>query len=432
MKEATIILKSGKCAWGKCFACGWGRLDYGKPNLHKLKKDIDDFFKKLGKIERLKVFTSGSFLDENQFPETIRLYLAKKVKEHGIRDLVIESLPQFINEKTVKPLLKYVKNLYIGIGLEAADNEILKKYQKPFTVEEWIEATKKIHELGAKVRTYIMVNLPWVKDHKKLLKKSFDLARKYSDEIVIINTFPHSKSPLFHMWINGKWKPMDEEEFFSLVKPYMKYKNVEVDFNNFAFEPKFPKELKKPLKGVGKEYLLHPYYDVWQDFFIRFYKKPKDKEFLLFIPCTYTKPYYKSKLHREILNIIPKNVHIVVVSSPGVIPYEYVDRYPFDSYDWEEWKETEEIKKLYIKVTTKRVENYLRKHKYKKYFIFMKPNSETYKSIMKASKKLGIEIIDCLKKETWEKIKDKKNPLLYATKDLEECMKKFIIDKKVK
>ncbi len=422
MKEATLILKSGKCAWGKCFACGWGRLDYGPPNLHKLKKDIDEFFKKNKGIERLKVFTSGSFLDEKQFPEPIRIYLAKKAKEHGVKDLVIESLPQFINEKTVKPLLSYVKNLYIGIGLEVADNDILKKYQKPFTVEEWIETTKKIHELGAKVRTYLMVNLPWVKDHKKCLKKSFEIAKKYSDEIVIINTFPHSKSKLFLLWIQGKWKPMDEEEFMKLVKPYMKYKNVEIDFNNFAFEPKFPKELRKPLKGVGKEYLLHPYYEVWQDYFVRFYKKPEEKDTILFIPCTYTKPYYRSKLHREILKIVPKNVHIVVVSSPGVIPYEYVDKYPFDSYDWEEWKETEEIKKLYIKVTAKRVENYLKKHKYKKYLIFMKPSSETYKSIIKACKKMGIKIEDCLKKETWKKIKDKKNPLLYAIDDLKKCM----------
>jgi radical SAM enzyme (TIGR01210 family) len=431
MKEAVLILQSGKCAWAKCYACGWGRIDYGKPDLHKLKKQVDAFFSKLKDVGRVKIFCSGSFFDDNQFPEGIREYIAKKCKEKNIKELVVESRPEFISEEKIKPLLKYVK-LTVAIGLEAADNKVLEKYQKGFTVEDYINAAQLLKKLGCKVRTYLMVNLPFVKNHKALLKKSFELAKKYSDEIVIINTFPHSKSLLFELWIQGKWKPMDKEEFEELVKPYKKYKNVEFDFNNFAFEPKFPKHMRKLLKGVGKEFLLHPYYEVWQDYICRFYEKPHDKKYALFIPCTYTKPYFKSKLHKEILKIVPKDFHLIVISSPGVIPYEFVNKYPFNAYDWPEWEETEEIKKLYIKVTQKRIENYLKKHKYEKYFVFLKPTSESFIALKKACKKLGIELINCLKPETWEKIKERKNPLLSeeALRDLKECIEKHCGKKK--
>ncbi|HIQ50304.1 MAG TPA: radical SAM protein [Nanoarchaeota archaeon] len=423
MEEKILILQSGKCAWGKCYACGWGKIDYGKPDLHKLKRKIDEFFRKVSNIDRVKIFCSGSFFDENQFPKVIREYIAKKCKEKNVKELVVESRPEFIKEEIIKPLTKYV-NLVVAIGLEAADNKILEKYQKGFYVEDYIKACELLKKLGCKIRTYLMVNLPFVENNEEILEKSFKIAKKYSDEIVIINTFPHSNSQLFNLWIEGKWKPLDKKEFEKLVKPYKKYKNVEFDFNNFAFEPKFPKSMQKPLKGVGKEFLIHPYYEIWQDYICRFYEKPKEKEYALFIPCTYTKPYYKSKLHKEILKIVPKNFHLIVISSPGVIPYEFVDKYPFNAYDWPEWEETEEIKKLYIKVTQKRIENYLKTHKYKKYFAFLKPNSESFIALKKACEKLGIKLKLCVSNETWEKIKERKNPLLSneALKDLKKCI----------
>lgn len=426
MKEKILILQSGKCAWGKCYACGWGKINYGKPDLHKLKRKIDEFFKSIPSgVKRVKIFCSGSFFDNDQFPSVIREYIAKKCKEKNVKELVVESRPEFIEEEKIKPILKHVK-LIVAIGLETADNKVLEKYQKGFYVEDYIKACELLKKFGCKVRTYIMVNLPFVKNQEELLKKSFQIAKKYSDEIVIINTFPHSRSELFELWIKGKWRPLDKEEFEKLVKPYKKYKNVEFDFSNFAFEPKIPKDMQKPLKGVGKEFLLHPYYEIWQDYICRFYEKPKEKKYALFIPCTYTKPYYKSKLHKEILKIVPKDFHLIVISSPGVIPYEFVNKYPFNAYDWPEWEETEEIKKLYIKVTKKRIENYLKKHSYRKYFVFLKPTSESYIALKKACEKLGIKLIDCLRKETWEKIKDRKNPLLSdeALKDLKECIKK--------
>ena len=172
------------------------------------------------------------------------------------------------------------------------------------------------------------------------------------------------------------------------------------------------------------EFFLHPYYEVWQDFIARFYKKPENKKHVLFIPCTYTKPYSKSRLHREIMKRVPDSVHLVVISSPGVVPYEFIKEYPFANYDWEEWKETEEIKKLYIEVTRERIKRYLSRHKYEKYFCFFKYTSESYIALLQACSELGIRIRQCLKRETREEIKDRKNPLLSekALKDLEEVM----------
>jgi len=261
-----------------------------------------------------------------------------------------------------------------------------------------------------------MVGLPFSYN----LKKSVEFAKKYSDEVVLINTFPHSLAPIYELWIKRKWKPFDKKQFEEAVKPF---RGIETDFNNFAFIPKFPKRRQTWIRGATEKQLMHPYFEVWQDYFCRFYERPKEKKYVLFIPCTYTKPYSKSKLHKEILKIVPKCFHIVVISSPGVIPYEFSGKYPFAKYDWPEWEETEEIKKLYIKITAKRIENYLKANKYEKYYCFLKPTSETYTALKIAAKKLKINIKDCVKKETWENVKNNKNPLLFALDDLKNCKK---------
>ncbi|MEM5782825.1 MAG: DUF5591 domain-containing protein [Candidatus Aenigmatarchaeota archaeon] len=435
MKSKTIILTSGKCAWGECFGCGWGRIIGPKPSIRKLKEKIDNIFRDIEKenvkekIEEIKLFTSGSFLDDKQFPKVIRQYFVKKCISNNIKKLIIESRPEFINDENLSDFKGL--DLSVAIGLEIANNEILKLYKKGFTVEDFIKASEIIRKNGFKVRTYLMVGLPFVKDLKEEVKKSVEFAKKYSDTIVLINTFPHSNAPIFDLFISGKWKPLDEKQFNEIVKDYPE---CEKEFNNFSFIPKFHKEKMIKIISAGKEQLIHPYYEVWQDYFQRFYKPPKDKTILLFIPCSYKKPYYLSKLHNAIKSSIKnlknyEKIHLVVISSPGVIPYEFVNYYPFNSYDWPEWEETKEIKELYIKVTTERILKFLKAHieNYEKIICYFKYDSETYQAIKNVESKLNIKIENCLKKETYEKIKNEKNPLSLkiATNDLREYLEKL-------
>jgi len=220
MKEKTIFISSGKCNWAKCLACGWGRIACEKKSVHDLKKFFD---KKLDTdADRIKIFVSGSFLDDNQFPRGIRKYVARKMQG---RELVVESRPEFITDETLSDF-KGVK-LLVAIGLECADDKILKKYNKGFTLYDYTKAADTLHKNNFKVRTYLMIGLPWKIDYNK----SISFTEKYSDEIVLINTFPHYLSPLYQMWLQGKWKPLDKKEFEKIVSNF----KHEKEFNNFSF-----------------------------------------------------------------------------------------------------------------------------------------------------------------------------------------------------
>jgi len=402
--EKTIILKSGKCAWGECLGCGWGRLVGPTPNMHQLKDTVDD---QVTKCDRLKIFASGSFLDDKQFPKTIRRYLARKVEELGIKELIVESRPEFVTDDSLSDFAGV--RLTVAIGLEVADNDSLKKYNKGFTVEDFARAAETLRKNNCGVRTYLMVGLPFIDDQAASLKKSVEFARKYSDSIVLINVFPHSRAPLYRLWIDGRWRPFARPDFEKLVAPYA---DCETEFDNFAFMPRFHEQLL--IRGATEKELTHPFYEVWQDYIVRFYEPPKEKDILFFVPCAFKKPYFRSQLHKAIAAVVRnQRLHWVAISSPGVIPYEFADKYPFNRYDWPEWEETPEIKERYVKVTQERIERFMTAHgaHYKKVFSYLKPDSESFTALKQACDKLGVRLVNCISDETYKKIHGEKNPL---------------------
>lgn len=422
----TIILNSGQCKYGTCYACGWGKKKY-PVNIEKLKKRVKQV--NLEDIRKVKIYESGSFLDDDQFPKEFREWMINYLKEKNVKELVVESLPNFVTDDKLEEFKGL--ELTIAIGLEAADDEVLKKYGKPFRIKDYQKATEKIHKKGQKVKTYLMVNIPFSKEDT--LKKSVQYALKHSDKIVLINTYPHNQSKLFQDWVEGKWKPLNKEEFTEKVKKWKDNPKVSIEFENYYFIPKFTEKHKKrkELKGCSEKLITHPHYEVWQDYFQRFYKKPEEKSILLLLPCSYRKPYYKSQTHKKIYKALKETdkeekIHRVVLSSPGIIPVDKCDNYPFKDYDWPEWEETPEVKQKYIEINKERVKKYLQNHQYEKIFAYFKPDSESWKAINKAAQELNIDIENILKEETYEEIKDQKNPVTNkkALKELTKRIKK--------
>jgi len=428
--EKSIVANVGKCSWGRCIFCGWGKLR-GKDNINDLMSKIEKVM--LYRPRRVKIYTSGSLFDDFQFPREFRIWLAERLDRSCVEELQVESLPDYISYETLQPFLRRSYNLIVALGLEVADNEALKKLGKypAMTVEKYIASVNMLRNLNVRIKTYVLVNPP-LRNWIELFRSTMELSLRYSDEVVVINTYPHAHSPLFKMWIDGLWKPLSLEEFMMIVKDYVGDPRVQIEFSNFGFRPKFPNYMKKKIVGANKSTLLHPYYEVWMDYFERFYKPPKSKDILLFVPCSFKKPYYKSKTWKAILNTLRRvgmrrRTHLVAVSSPGVVPEEFANEYPFNSYDWPEWEETDDIKRLYVDVVASRVKRYLRSHAshYKAIAVYLKPDSESFEAVMRACNELNLKCIPCLTEEAYnDEVKNHKPPVTHpqALESLKECL----------
>lgn len=400
VKTAVFVPGAGRCSWGQCYFCGYGKIRGYEPAPENVRNDVDSFFDSLEKsVKEVKMFGSGSFLDNRQFPPKARKYFIQKCKDNKIKKITVESRPEFITRDRLRDFEGF--DFTVAIGLETADNELLKKIRKGFTTRDFVKACKKIHSAGGKARAYLLVGLPFVRDVKKSVDSSVRFALEHSDSVVLINLYPHYRANLVNDYLSLKWRPLDAKQFAEITGRWRDDKKVELDLENIRFEPRFPQEVVKDIKGASAEALTHPFFEVWQDYLARFYKKPDVKKSVLFLPCSYKKPYSRSPTHRVILKrltALPNyaELHQVMISNPGVIPREFESKYPFAHYDWPEWEETEDIKKMYVNVTSRRIEKYLKVQKYKKVFGYLKPSSESIKALRKACKKLKIKLIECI------------------------------------
>lgn len=375
----------------------------------------------------VKVFGSGSFLDERQIPAGARRYFIKECKARGVGEVTIESRPEHIVDSVLAEFKGL--DLTVAIGLETADEELLERLDKGFGRKEYEEAAGRIREAGFKVRTYLLVNPPYAADVKKDVDASVGYALEHSDSIVLINCLPHGNTPLMRLWVDGVWSYLTREEFNEAVENWADDPRVELDAETFRFVPTFPRQMRADLAGVGEQYLTHPHFEVWHDYLLRWYRPLKDR-ILLFLPCSKRKPYSKSKTHEAIIMAMGderKRFHEVMLSNAGIVPREHEDRYPFNAYDWDERLETREVKARYVEVTAQRIMDYLTAHRkyYQQVACYLKYGSESYTALTKACGTLGIECRNLLTEKTYEKVKDEGRPLVTkeALKDLGEGLK---------
>ena len=151
------------------------------------------------------------------------------------------------------------------------------------------------------------------------------------------------------------------------------------------------------INGVGIQQLMHPHFEEWFKYIITEYEPPEPPKIGIFIPCSVIKPYYNSPIHKIINKILDQydNIHKIVISNAGIIPYEFSDFYPFNSYDWNPQFETEEIKNKYIELTVNRLTDFFNKHsvKYQKFVSYFRPDAEELIALKITSQITEINIV---------------------------------------
>ncbi|MFQ6089322.1 MAG: DUF5591 domain-containing protein [Candidatus Methanofastidiosia archaeon] len=158
------------------------------------------------------------------------------------------------------------------------------------------------------------------------------------------------------------------------------------------------------IQGVGEEIFSHPVFESWQKYFVEDYGPPENK-ILFFLNCTWGKPYHESWIFKSISKAIQEvrnleEFHFIVVSSAGLVPREYWDYYPFNSYDADPWKFSPQDRKSYVEINSKRVKRYLEKHQkaYERILVFLPEKDAARIAVEKGYEnsgcKLDIEFVD--------------------------------------
>jgi len=204
----VVIMRTNGCCWAKtggCTMCGYRQASLRDVTEDDLNRQVDEALSKYKGEPFVKFYTSGSFLDVNEIPVSIR---ERIFREFSVCErILVESRPEFITEEVVSTL---PKTLTIALGLESSDPDILKiSINKGFTFEDSRNAGIMIKDAGLKVRTYLILKPPFLAESAAIedTVRSAMSADEFSDEISINPLNVQRGTYAEHLWRAGDLRP---------------------------------------------------------------------------------------------------------------------------------------------------------------------------------------------------------------------------------
>lgn len=182
----VAIMRTSGCAWartGGCTMCGYRQASLRTVTEADLNRQVDQMLSRYKGERFVKLYTSGSFLDENEIPPAIRDRIFSEFS--GCSRILIESRPEFVTSESLKNLPKVTT---VALGLESSSPDVLKtSVNKGFTPEESKAAGTLIKQAGMSVRTYLLLKPPYMTERAAIddAIASAIFADPFSDEISI-------------------------------------------------------------------------------------------------------------------------------------------------------------------------------------------------------------------------------------------------------
>ncbi len=209
----VILLPTRGCRWGRasgCTMCGYV-YEAGNMSDQELSKKLQKAVSDLGKITYLKVFTSGSFLDEKEVSEGLLNSIIQTVNNSGVEMLQIESRPEFIVKQRLDLLKEKMRpSLEIGIGLETSNDLIRSEcINKGFSYKDYLGALKNCRSSKVFVKTYLLLKPPFILEREAVEDtiKSAQDAEKAGSQKVSVNPMNIQRGTLVELlWKRGEYR----------------------------------------------------------------------------------------------------------------------------------------------------------------------------------------------------------------------------------
>ncbi|MFW5956117.1 MAG: archaeosine biosynthesis radical SAM protein RaSEA [Halorhabdus sp.] len=173
----TIVLNTGGCRWaraGGCTMCGYvAESVAGGTVAHEdLLAQIDAALEHErerhdGNCRQVKIYTSGSFLDEREVPAETRRAIAERFAD---RDrIVVESLPDFVDREKIADFRELGLETDVAIGLETATDRIRQDcVNKYFEFADFEDACAEAVAADAGVKAYLLLKPPFLGEQEAI------------------------------------------------------------------------------------------------------------------------------------------------------------------------------------------------------------------------------------------------------------------------
>jgi radical SAM enzyme (TIGR01210 family) len=193
-RSLTIILNTGGCRWaraGGCTMCGYvaESVEGGSVGHDALTDQLDAALAHERENAEepcplVKIYTSGSFLDEREVPAETRAAVAETFVDR--ERVVVESLPDFVDADKLGTFTDRGIEADVAVGLETATDRIRHDcVNKYFDFAEFVAASEEAAAADAGVKAYLLMKPPFLSESEAVedMKRSVRRCAEYAHTV---------------------------------------------------------------------------------------------------------------------------------------------------------------------------------------------------------------------------------------------------------
>ncbi|MFB6124194.1 MAG: archaeosine biosynthesis radical SAM protein RaSEA [Haloferacaceae archaeon] len=217
-QSLTIILNTGGCRWaraGGCTMCGYvaESVEGGSVShdalMDQIEACLDHEREEAEEAAGLvKIYTSGSFLDEREVPAETRRAIAS---EFADRDrIVVESLPDFVDREKLADFTDRGLETDVAVGLETATDRVRHDcVNKYFDFEDFVAASEEADAAGAGVKAYLLMKPPFLSEREALedMKASVRKCADYAHTVSMNPCNVQRYTMVDELYFRGGYRP---------------------------------------------------------------------------------------------------------------------------------------------------------------------------------------------------------------------------------
>jgi len=167
----TVLLTTKGCSWARrdgCTMCGYIADSNPDAQSSDIQKQLFEVLARYGTGFRIvKLFTSGSFLDQEEVPIDARDAILSALADTP--KVIVESRPEFVTSEILDHVVRSNRHVEVAIGLETSNDDIRNScINKGFTFRDFVRASKVAHSKGLTVKAYLLLKPPFLTESEAL------------------------------------------------------------------------------------------------------------------------------------------------------------------------------------------------------------------------------------------------------------------------
>jgi archaeosine synthase beta-subunit len=210
----VLILRTRGCYWADekgCSMCGYAKDTLGRSaSPEELAEQLEHALSRYRGEPYVKVYTSGSFLDDREVDPASRVRLVTAFSGRA-RRLLFETLPEFAVEERLGPLrTAFAGELEIALGLESTDPTVLGKYvHKNAPPKEYLAAGDRVRALGLRAKAYLLLKPPYLTEAESIrdVTRSVAEAAPHFDALSVNPVHIQNGTVVEWLFRRGRYRP---------------------------------------------------------------------------------------------------------------------------------------------------------------------------------------------------------------------------------